>query len=195
MINAVNVAPKKARVLTNRKVFPVTPRTADNLTVQGGLFMPEDRTMTVYRHPNWAQKDTATQQPVTALQQQGGNSTQLVATIPDDAFGTHSVPEIQPHEKGTFFSRKVVPVQKTQFGASGDKSSDTAFHPRKKDVQSPPIVASAMMTATKKFLPSFPSNNNLWSDPNNSFLGGRHNTAGQGSGVGRWKTTKVGAGG
>lgn len=194
----VSIKPKAGRLATGAyrarspiggHPFPASPVTDDTLQVQGGLVMPSDRTATVYKNPNSNFKDTATHQNTTAVMQVAANPTHLTETLVNDG-DQHSVPEIMPHERGKFFPNKVTPVNKTQFGADGKKDANTAFHPKKTDVVERSQPVSAMAIAENEFLPSFPSNNNLWVDPNNSFLRNRANPLGNGSGSGRWETTK-----
>jgi hypothetical protein len=193
----VSVKPKAGRLasgayISSRKIvgspFPETPITDDSLPVQGGIVMPSDRTTTVYRNPNYHLRDTATQMRTTPLVQQGGDSTTLVTSLPIKG-QSHEVMEIAPHEKGKFFPTKVTPINKTQFGASGDKTSNTAFHPHPSEII-PRTLPVSSMRARKQFYPSFVTNNNLWADANNSFLNNRANPLGNGFGSGRWDTTK-----
>lgn len=191
MTMIVTIAPKRGRVIRGN-VFPISPVLNDSIPSQGGLVMPPDRTSTVYQHPNARLRDTATQQNVTAQIQQAANSTTLVDTIPQNENEQHAVQEIGPHERGRFFPEKIVPVNKTQFGASGDKQSNTAFHKRPQEIMPRSKPISAMRAGRHNFFPSFPTNNNLWADANNSFLSNRANPLGNGYGAGRWAMTKRG---
>jgi hypothetical protein len=108
-----------------------------------------------------------------------------------------TVPEIQPHERGSFFKKRTsVPVVKTQFGAnkSGAKS-DTSFHKTKKVFIQPPPIRTAR--ATEKVInkagpriPSFASTANLWGKENSSFTKGAVNPISNTVGSGRWQTVK-----
>jgi hypothetical protein len=189
MTMIVTIRPKRGRVVQG-SIFPLSPVLNETLPSQGGLVMPADRTSTVYRHPNARQKDVSTHQNTTAQIQQAANSTTLVDTIPQNENTQHAVQEIGPHERGKFFPTKIIPVHKTQFGADGSKQSNTAFHKRPQEIIPRSMPVSAVRAARHNFYPSFVTNNNLWGDPNNSFLGGRHNSLGQGNGSGRWTVTK-----
>lgn len=99
---------------------------------------------------------------------------------------TEVAPEIQPHERGTFFQPKATPVVKTQGGAANTGAkSDTSFHPQKKVVV--PRAEARSTVPTEKISrratpPSFATVNTLRFDPNNS----NH-------GTGRWSVVKRGA--
>jgi hypothetical protein len=104
-----------------------------------------------------------------------------------------NVPEISPHERGTFFIRKVTPLVKTQFGASrSGRKSDTAFHPQQKVVVAPAKARSATPTekVSKAKIPSFNSTSNLWGSQNHSFSKGAINPISGHPGTGRWSTIK-----
>lgn len=106
-----------------------------------------------------------------------------------------NVPEISPHEKPSFFTRKVTPLVKTQFGANASgRKSDTAFHPQKKVHISPVRARSAVPTekVEKSKVPSFHSSSNLWSTQNHSFSKGAVNPLSGRAGMGRWATVKKG---
>lgn len=113
---------------------------------------------------------------------------------------TQHVPEIGPHERGTFFLRgKQQPIVRTVGGArmSGLKSN-TPFHPQGKTYAPQPKPTSAPDTAkiiNKSRTPSFQSHGNLWGSGNHSFIKGRVNTISGTVGTGRWNTVKVGAAG
>jgi hypothetical protein len=104
----------------------------------------------------------------------------------------------QPHERNVLPHRKVLGIYRTAFGASRSMPSDTAFHPlpakeRPKPPANPPIQILKVQRSGAK-VSSFISRNNLWSDPNNSFLSGLPNINGD-KGRGRWSTIKRGAAG
>lgn len=106
---------------------------------------------------------------------------------------TQNVPEIAPHERGTFFKRKVTPLVKTQFGASkAGRKSDTAFHPQAKVTVEPAKARSATPTekVSKGKIPSFNSSSNLWYSQNHSFSKGIANPISGHVGQGRWSTIK-----
>lgn len=192
-----SVPPKAGRLATGSygpspiigNVFKRVTSADSGLPVIGGVSMPNDRTTTVYRHPNARLRNTATQVNYVA-------KTNGVATLPGQVENslqpdgkTFQVREIGPHEHGKFWRTTQTPVIKTQFGASGRKSSDTAFHPKAKIIidHNQPV---SQIAGERVNVPSFTTNNNLWADPNNSFLNRRTNTNGQGQGTGRWNTTK-----
>lgn len=107
----------------------------------------------------------------------------------------NKVPEIQPHEHGSFFTSKQFPVVRTVGGASKSMKSDTPFHPLKhgdpnKPKKLPRPTPTSINNNEKVKHVSFPSNNNLWSDPNNSYLKGQVNPTTGKVGVGRWQITK-----
>jgi hypothetical protein len=198
MTMMVRIKPKPGRLASGayKKIspirgdcFPVSPVNDNAMPVEGGIRMLDDRTATVYRYPNSTARDTATQQKVAAMQMVAANSTILTPTV-QGKDNSHNIPDIGPHERGKFFNDKVIPQTKTQFGASNDKASNTAFHPKKQPILPRPPLSSSARIARKDFLPSFESNNNLWSDQNNSFLSNRANVSGAGLGSGRWAITK-----
>jgi hypothetical protein len=104
-----------------------------------------------------------------------------------------NVPEISPHEKPSFFTRKFTPVVKTQFGANASgKKADTAFHPQRKFQVQPTRASSATPTEKvgKGSIPSFRSSSNLWGSQNHSFSVGAVNPISGNLGQGRWSTIK-----
>lgn len=148
--------------------------------VEGGLKMPDNRTLTLYAHP----------------QQGRRNVTKQEVFAPATIFYTEQVsvgeaPNIQPHEKGTFFALKHASLGATKFGAAGSETSDTAFHRNPRRELPRPVPRSAIDTA-HVFAVSFHSQNNLWGDKNNSFLGGVRSPSTGRIGVGRWNIEKKG---
>lgn len=117
----------------------------------------------------------------------GANVTQLFNPL-------KRVPEIAPHERGTFFRKKVVPIVKTQFGAAkSGLQSDTAFHPQVKRVEARQDVKSSYSSEKIQRTdrpPSFETRGNLWASGNHSFIAGKPNTITGDVGKGRWNTTK-----
>jgi hypothetical protein len=104
-----------------------------------------------------------------------------------------NVPEISPHEKPSFFTRKVTPIIKTQFGANASgMKSDTAFHPQPKNVVKRTFAVSSPPTEKipKSETPSFNSSSNLWGSQNHSFSTGAVNAISGTPGKGRWSITK-----
>jgi hypothetical protein len=110
-------------------------------------------------------------------------------------FGVSGTPVIQPHERNTLPHRKIFGVYHTVSGASRAMPSDTAFH-RNPPKENPKPVAQPQTYTLRlaRAIPSFVSRNNLWVDPNNSFLHGHTNVSGD-RGRGRWSTVKKGAAG
>jgi hypothetical protein len=104
-------------------------------------------------------------------------------------------PVIQPHERNSLPYRKVFGTHRTASGASRLMPSDTPFHPLPPlQRPKPPIKPQTyVLRVPRKEQVSFVSRNNLWVDPNNSFLHGQATLAGRG--VGRWQTVKRGAAG
>lgn len=101
------------------------------------------------------------------------------------AMQTSEIPELQPHEHGTFFQTKVKPIVKTIGGAAGTQKSDTTFHPKPKIKLPRPTVVSSIPTekiSRRVKPPSFVTANTLRMDPNNSHHG-----------IGRWSQVKRGA--
>jgi hypothetical protein len=185
----MNIAPKAGRLATGAYT-PESPIKGDRWgqrqdpnmlpAVVGGIRMPDDRTATVYGNPLSGSFNTATQ-PVLAPT----TTNNMIIFHPDN------VPEIGPHERGTFFKAKAfIPVEKTQFGASAEPS-DTAFHRVPVVRNAPPIPQSAKAGERTSAL-SFTSRGNNWFDPNNSFLQGVAQAATGNKGVGRWGTVKRG---
>jgi hypothetical protein len=112
---------------------------------------------------------------------------------PESHFG--KVPVVQPHERNTLPYRKVFGAHRTASGASRVMPSDTPFHPVPPVQRPKPSVhpQTFVLRVPRKEQASFVSRNNLWVDPNNSFLHGNSTPAGRG--VGRWQTVKRGAAG
>lgn len=111
---------------------------------------------------------------------------------------------------------------RTVFGASSTMASDTAFNRKpnanyvRKTKAKPGNTVEAVkkQASTRTFArmdkplpvagglgknalnrtppPSFMSRNNLWQDPNNSFMAGRTSPGGNDTGTGRWSTVKRG---
>jgi hypothetical protein len=105
-------------------------------------------------------------------------------------------PVIQPHERNALPFRKVFGPHHTVSGASRVMPSDTPFHPlppvqRPKPQIRPQVNVLRVPRSQQR---SFVSRNNLWVDPNNSFIGGRPNVHGE-IGAGRWQMVKRGAAG
>ena len=153
----------------------------------GGVNMLDNRQATTFGNPLSDNYDTATMKsvpPTTSF-----NNVHQVDTL-------GAVPDIQPTERGSFFRKRPLvsesTVYKTQFGATAEKESDTAFHPKPKVVQKRKPLKSAI-AGERTSAPSFRSNAHLWGDPNNSFLKGVSQAATNRIGSGRWSTTKRGA--
>ena len=109
-------------------------------------------------------------------------------------------PVVQPHERNVLLHNKARKTHHAAFGASHVLPSDTAFrriHPKEKPRAPvrPQTYTLKVMRNPSTRVPSFTSRNNLWVDPNNSFLQGVHNPIAGGTGAGRWQTVKRGAGG
>lgn len=183
----MQIPPKAGRLATG--AFGTFPIDGDCFPTQsqpslqpanvGGLVMPNDRTLTIYGHPFSTQRNVTRQRDLAAIT----SFENVVLLSPEH------VPLIQPHERGRFFMSKPTPIDKTQFGATGEKSSDTSFHPQKK-VVNPPSQPRSAKAGERTAASSFPTNGNNWYDPNNSFVGGIVTPAGHG--VGRWGITKKG---
>lgn len=163
------------------EAFPTSTQPHLTPATVGGISMPDDRKTTVYGNPLATLRNISRQRDVKALTSY--NNVYLMSPA--------SVPLIQPQERGTFFFHKPTPIDKTQFGASGEKSSDTSFHPTKKFVVLPPTPRSAR-EGEKTSAASFLSLNNNWYDPNNSFVNGKDAPASGATGGGRWNTVKRG---
>lgn len=146
------------------------------------LAMPNNRVTTPAENPLDTMRNTATQKAEPALTQVG-----LKQISP-----TGTVPLIQPQEKGTFFNRKVVPVDKTQFGATTSGKANTPFHPQPQTVV-PQSAPKSSVYSERLNPPSFFSTGNLWGDKNNSFISGVASPGTGKVGVGRWQITKRGA--
>jgi hypothetical protein len=140
-------------------------------------------------HPNAGFLSLAKQNRVPAMTQASAATTQ------ESPFG--HVPVVQPSERNRLHQKKVTPVYKTQSGATRTHLSDSAFH-RNPPKQKPfaPVKPQTNTTRVMQRVPvaSFRSQNNLWADPNNSFLQGKANIDGA-VGRGRWSTVKRGAAG
>lgn len=106
-------------------------------------------------------------------------------------------PVIQPHERNTLHSRKVFGAHRMAMGAGRVMPVDTAFK-RVPPAQLPQPPATPQNNTTAivraQHPPSFMTRNNLWFDPNNSFLQGKTNVHGD-VGRARWNTIKRGAAG
>lgn len=138
-------------------------------------------------HPNAGFKQISQQNHVPAMQQDGFTK-ELVSPRAVN-------PVIQPHERNSLPYRKVYGPHHTVSGVSRDMPSDTAFHPVPPVQRPKPNVhpQTFVLRLPRKQVASFVSKNNLWVDPNNSFLRGQTTPAGRG--VGRWQTVKRGAAG
>jgi hypothetical protein len=112
----------------------------------------------------------------------------------ESPYGVNNTPVIQPQERN-FLRRKITPIYKMQSGAGRTVMSDTAFHrkPPKVAPRTPPPPQQYVLRDAAR-IPSFVSRNNQWSDPNNSFQGGKRNIHGE-IGRGRWRVIKRGAAG
>jgi hypothetical protein len=141
-------------------------------------------------HPNAGCQSIAQQNAVPAAQLDG-TTFQMLAP-------TQKNPVIQPHERNKLPTKKIRGPHYTASGATGVMQSDTAFHPN------PPAQAprndihpqtDVLKVSQAKRAPSFFSRNNLWVDPNNSYLGGIANPVNGQTGQGRWSTIKKGAAG
>src|SRR5271157_4649969 len=163
---------------------PLPPAQPPNFGLAGAtsLTMPNDRTATASGgNPLASLRDTATVHYPPAMTVQDGALYQTV--------GGH-VPEIDPSttRSAAFMRRKVVPVQKMQFGAAttGPKS-DTSFHPAKPSPK--PAIRQVSTTTGERIrttYPSFPSHNRIVGDPNQSV---------HAENAGRWHHVKRGAAG
>lgn len=163
-------------------VYPQTNTPAVAGSRPGGLIdkkQQADPSITQYAHPfdggNSGYKSISTQQRLPAFSMWNGF-----------VYRTDAQPELQPHEHGTFFQKKIIPAVKTVGGTrqTGPKS-DTAFHPKKQQVKARPSVKGTIPTekiSRSVRPPSFVTSNTLRFDPNNSR-----------SGEGRWSTVKQSA--
>jgi len=147
-----------------------------------------DPASTTFRHPFDGANYRSTATGIKTTPVATYNNTQLIPTL------RSLFPEIQPHERGTFFRKKVPVVVKTQFGANktGVKP-DTAFHTVKKLAFSHPAAHSTLdstklVNRTKPA--SFMSTGNMWQNPNASFISGKSNPLDMRKGVGRWALVK-----
>jgi len=138
-------------------------------------------------HPNSGQLPISKMNYVPAMTIQGNN--QQFQT-PYDAN-----PVVQPHERNSFM-HKVRPLYYTASGVSRTMPADTAFkrNPPKKMPRPRVAPQQNVLRIPRAQQASFVSRNNLWVDPNNSFLQGRPNINGD-VGRGRWSTIKRGAAG
>lgn len=185
------VPPKAGRLATGSYTGGATPikgsvfgnRPRDNSgIVEGGLKMANDRTTTVYASPISDYHNTTTQDVQPAR-----------TTFYTELVSVHKAPSIQPHEKGTFFQRKVYPLEDMKFGGSKSDPADTPFHPMPNKKIPQPTPRSAVDGAHVR-VPSFSSTQNIWSDQHNSFVQNRPTAANPGRiGAGRWNTVKRGA--
>lgn len=182
------VPPKPGRLATGSygsaspirgSVFGDRPRDNASLMDSGGLAMKNDRTATIYNGSMSDYHNTATQREDPAL------TADLVPIA--------HAPNIQPQERGTFFQKKIFPVDNMKFGGSKTDPSDTTFHPMpERKIRS--VTGKSAHDGAHVSTVSFPSHNNLWSDPHNSFIGGRTTAGNPGNvGVGRWALAKKGA--
>jgi hypothetical protein len=107
------------------------------------------------------------------------------------------VPEISPHERTVLSKRKKQGAiqTKTQFGAAGDKRSDTPFHPQTTRVLPYLRPRASVDTSKHPAQPSFMTTHNIWYDPNNSFQSNSISTGTKRTGFGRWGVIKRGAAG
>jgi hypothetical protein len=177
-------SPISGNVFRRSKDQRLTPATV------GGIEMPRNRQSTVYGNPIADNYNTATQVDVAARTPVGYlliKHTQAVKP----ASPTEFVPMVQPHEKGSTLKKKLIPVDKRQFGGGTDNQADTAFHlhPEKNLPRPTPVSAVA---GEKTKAASFFTFSNLWRDPNNSFYQGVISPGTGRVGVGRWDTTKTG---
>jgi hypothetical protein len=114
----------------------------------------------------------------------------------ESPFGVASSPVIQPHERHGF-KRTIRPPYRMASGASRTMPADTAFKrvPPKQIARPAPKAQQFVLPAVRaRRLASFSSRNNVWQDPNQSFLQGKPNLNGD-VGRGRWATVKRGAAG
>jgi len=184
----MNLQPKAGRLGTGAygvaiKGDPFAPTPSPSPptgTQQGGLYMPEDRTSTVYQHPLQGRRNVSK-----------SNIPPARPTFYASLTTVSKNPSIQPHEKGKFFNLHTPSLGRTKFGAAGTEVSDTAFHRNPKPAIPNPAPRSAL-DSTHVYAVSFHSENNLWFDPNNSFLGSVPSPTSGRTGTGRWNITKKG---
>lgn len=184
------IPPKPGRLATGAyssespikgEVFKGNVRTqTSDLPVVGGLAMPNDRRLTVYASPMIKHFDTATL-PVRPA---------IVTYYNVNNYTPATLPEIQPHTRTRLMHPgKMRPIVKDpQIG----KKSNTPFHPQAQPVARIPRFRTERETAQLSRV-SFPSFNNLWNNPNNSFYHGEAQVGSGRIGRGRWNTTKESA--
>jgi hypothetical protein len=181
----MNIKPKVGRLASGAyseespikgSPFP-TESTGDfSGAVEGGILMNRDRTKTNFRHP------FANQFPVAKSQD--------ISPVTNAGFRPSSEPLIQPHERNVHKSERLASFV-TRSGAAGDKQADTPFNPNPKRVI-PETLPKPATIGEKTNAASFGSFNNLWNDPNNSFLLGQVNVSTGRIGKGRWLVEKKG---
>lgn len=189
-------APNSAVRVTPAPVAPRlfgSPSNAGNNTQFGQNRVTTGQTAT---HPNAGFQNVSQQNRVAPMQLDGynGRFQSPFLSNRDPALVQNTV--IQPHERNRLPYKKVFGPHHTVSGASRVMPSDTAFHPVP-PVQAPRNtikVQTQVLRVPRSQQRSFISRNNLWVDPNNSFIGGRTNIHGE-TGAGRWQTVKRGAAG
>lgn len=164
------------------EVFPKETRPDVRPATVGGLKMPDNRALTIYGHPLSSLRSVSQQTNLAPLNTID-NNTRFVSP--------QNNPLVMPHEHGSFFHRKPTAIDKTQFGATGQKDSDTSFHPKRKVIYAPPVQRSAI-AGERTSAASFATRGNNWYDPNNSFVSGASAPGSATQGTGRWNTTKRG---
>lgn len=133
----------------------------------------------------------------------------------ESPFGVN--PVVQPHERNMLHAKK---ARTTHHASSGGGNSvlptDTAFQrrPPQQIPRNPRVPQQQVLRvqfeanglpkssgpafsheSSGTFVPSFTSRNQLWTDPNQSFLKGQHNPIANATGAGRWQVVKRGAAG
>lgn len=188
----MHIAPKSGRLATGayERHSPISGSPFGEKSIKavrpafvGGVSMLDNRQATTFGNPLSDNFDTATMKslpPTTSFQNRS-----------IDTLGV--VPEISPTERGKFFRKTPLvsesTIQKTQFGATAEKESDTAFHPKPKVVDKRKPLKSSI-AGERTNAASFTSHAHLWGDPNNSFLRGVSQATSGIVGDGRWNTTK-----
>lgn len=166
------VSPIKGSVFGNR------PREYVSLSGSGGLKMDNDRAATIYPGALSDYHNTATQEDRPA--------------ITADLVPVALAPNIQPQERGTFFRRKIFAEDNMKFGGSKSDPSDTAFHSLK-EVELANTKPRSAVDGAHVSTASFPSLQNIWQDPHNSFVQNRPTAANPSRlGSGRWTVVKRG---
>jgi hypothetical protein len=145
-------------------------------------------------NPNAGQNNVTQQNKVPSFTY---SATTTGMNVPQSPFGAQNAPVIQPHERNSLPTRKVFGIHRTASGASRLLPSDTPFHPIAVAQKAKPPIrqqTNVLNVVRTSHPASFISRNNLWTDPNGSFMSGHTNVNGE-VGRGRWTTVKRGAAG